>query len=120
MNYTNSLDHANPAAAAASPKTRLPMTYRLNAPHRPDVARESASFEKVENVVKPPQSPTVSASCRLSLHPILAPKPPNSPIEKLPMTLIPTVVHGKKDDGSTPPIAYRNRLPKPPAKNIKM
>ena len=96
------------------------MTYRLKTPQRPVVTRESASFEKVENVVKPPQRPTVSASCKLSLQPTREPKPPNSPIAKLPATLIPNVVHGKNDDGNANPITYRNRLPKPPAKNIKM
>ena len=80
----------------------------------------SASFEKVENVVKPPQRPTVSASCRLSLQPILEHNPPRNPIAKLPMTLIATVAHGKKHDGKISPITYRNRLPNPPAKNIKM
>ena len=36
------------------------------------------------------------------------------------MTLIATVAQGKKHDGKMSPITYRNRLPNPPAKNIKM
>ena len=107
-NQTHPLEHINPTAVAASPRTTLPMTYRLKAPQRPIVARESASFEKVENVVKPPQRPTVSASCRLSLQPILEPNPPRRPIAKLPMTLIATVAQGKKHDDKMSPIAYRN------------
>ena len=64
------------------------MTYRLKAPQRPVVAKENTSFEKIENVVNPPQRPTVSASCKLSLQPILEPKPPKIPITKLPATLV--------------------------------
>ena len=93
------------------PTPDVPRCSRLKAPQRPDVARESASFEKVENVVKPPQSPTVSASCKLLLQLILEPNPPRSPIAKLPMTLIATVAQGKKHDGKINPITYRNRSP---------
>ncbi len=119
-NIPHPLEQAKPAAVAASPRMQLPMTYKLNAPHRPDVARESASLENVENVVKPPQRPTVSANCRLSLQPNFTPKPQKIPIQKLPTTLTPSVVHGKNETGSSIPTAYRNRLPKPPAKKIKI
>ena len=62
----------------------LPMAYAANALQRPASARARDSFEKVENVVKPPQNPTIKDSRNVSPQPKRDAQPPKSPIAKLP------------------------------------
>ena len=57
-----------------------------------------ASFEKVENVVKPPQKPTTAKSRTAAdaLPDHFARNPPKRPISNEPATLTPNVPHGNK------------------------
>ena len=82
----------------------------------PDCSIISASFEKVEKVVKPPQSPTVRNKAQLL--PSLAVRlnrPHNSPIRKQPTRFTASVAQG--NPFPTPFISSETRyLPAPPMK----
>ena len=76
------------------PMATLPMAYAAKAHQRPASARARDSFEKVENVVKPPHNPTVRDNRTDSLQSKRDAHPPKSPMARLPTAFTANVAHG--------------------------
>lgn len=98
------------------PTTTLMATYPAKPQRLPPCSITSDSFEKVEKVVKPPQSPTVRNKAQLLPSvPFLLNMPHRRPIRKQPTRLTASVAQGKPL--LTPFIASETRyLAAPPRK----
>ena len=84
-----------PNATRAIPTTTLMSTYPANPQTFPPCSITNASFEKVENVVKPPQKPTVRNNAQLLPSvPFLPNTPQRRPIRKHPTRFTVNVAQG--------------------------
>src|SRR4051812_34483449 len=85
---------ANPAAAASSPPTMLPMTLDTAGIRLPSSSSRSVSYENVEYVLSAPQNPVPSASCTPADAPPVLTTPARRPRTSEPTTLTVNVPQG--------------------------
>lgn len=114
LNHSQPRTSSSPQSTASIPKSTLAPMYSAAVTTCPFCIRVSDSSENVENVVKPPHTPTLSSSTSCGFSELFfCNAPAISPIANAPAILIIKVMTGNPDDGfiGTRPSRYRDTEP---------